>query len=136
MYILGIELKGNDAYMALVDKKGRCRHQQQLELGDRDDAAQVATFYRAITSLIKPYSITCARLTRTPHIATNANAIDVVRMETIFQLHFSHCFSMIERDELEDWMTHHLVEHHPMTQFHLAITAAQYELQHNICFID
>ncbi|WP_435276508.1 hypothetical protein ACMAZF_05895 [Psychrobium sp. nBUS_13] len=49
--------------MALVDKNGRCRHQQKLSLGDCSDPHQVATFHRAIARLIKPYSIASVKLT-------------------------------------------------------------------------
>ena len=135
MYILGIELKGNHAFMALVDKNSRCRHQQKLSLGDHSDPHQVATFHRAVARLIKPYSIASVKLTRTNNVASNANAIDLIRMETIFQLHFTDCLSAVEPEELDYWVTHHLVPHQSVNQFHDAITAAQFELEHHLCII-
>lgn len=129
MYILGIELKGNDAFLALIDKHGRCCHQQKVSLGDRSDATQVATFQRSIKHFIKPHTITRTKLTRSHCIMNNANAIDLIRMETVFQLLFSCQFSVIGRRDLENWLTHHVVAHQPVNSFHRAVGAAHFEQQ-------
>lgn len=135
MYILGIELKGNEAFLALVDKLGKNRFQCRTSLGDREDSSQVATFHRVVCSFIERHDITSVKLTRTDKVLENANALDIIKMETIFQLLFPQTLSIIDRETLEFWLAHHYISHQLMNNYHHAAGAAQYEQTTNICII-
>jgi len=131
MYILGIELKGNDAFLALVDANGKNNNQFKASLGDRNDAIQVSTFSRHIESVIQPFTITSVKLTRTSHVTSNANAIDIIKMEAVFQLLFPNILSIIDKDELEYWLSHHVVSQRLTNNYYRALGAAQFEQRTN-----
>jgi len=131
MYVLGIELKGNDAFLALVDEHGKNNNQFKASLGDRDDALQVSTFFRHIESVLQPYPIISVKLTRSSNVASNANAIDLIKMEAIFQLLFPNNLSIIDKDELEYWLSHHVVSQRLTNNYYRALGAAQFEQRTN-----
>ncbi len=91
MKLCGIELKGNDAVLVILDITGeRATHidipTRKIALGDSDNAAQVAVFKDTIERFFKANGITEALIKKRAKKGKFAGGPDTFKMEALIQI--------------------------------------------------